>query len=336
MKHSDTIEFGYLLIPQFSLLSLAGVLEPLRFANRLADHELYRWWLVTPDDQPVAASNGIIFQPTAQAAECSRFDTVIVVAGLDADKYSTPEVLRQLRNLAAKGLNIGATSVGSLLLARAGLLDSYRCTLHWENLEGFREEFPQINATNELYEIDGKRLTCSGGSAGLDMMMHLISQRHGYALATSVAEQCIHPEIRKSEANQRMSLRTRLNVTNPHLIEAIECMERHLEDTLECRQIAEQISLSLRHMNRLFQDNLRTTPARFYLSLRLKRARALLQQTAFPIHEIGLACGFASSSHFVRCYGNHFGHTPTAERHREQQRTPYRQESLTPSDIDYL
>lgn len=323
MKLSDTIEFGYMLIPQFSLLSLAGVLEPLRFANRLAGRELYRWWLVTPDDQPASASNGIMFEPTARLEECSRFDTVIVVAGLETDQYSTPEVLRQLRSLAAKGINIGATSVGSLLLARAGLLDNYRCTLHWENLEGFREEFPHINATNELYEIDGKRLTCSGGSAGLDMMMHLIGQRHGHGLATGIAEQCIHPEIRKSEASQRMSLRTRLDVANPHLIEAIECMERHLEDTLDCQQIAEQIGLSLRHMTRLFQNNLGATPARFYMTLRLKRARALLQQTALPIHEIGLACGFTSSSHFIRCYREQFGHTPTAERRHEQQRMPH-------------
>lgn len=217
-------------------------------------------------------------------------------------------------------MRIGATSVGTVFLAKAGLLDGFRCTLHWENLDGFREEFPTLNVTSELYEIDGKRLTCSGGSAGLDMMMHLIGQRHGQALAAAVAEQCIHPEIRTSTAAQRMSLRMRLDVISPCLINAVECMERHLEDTLDCQQIAEQVGLSPRQLNRIFQTNFDMPPSRFYMELRLKRARALLQQTSMPVADIGVACGFASASHFVRCYRNLFGHTPTVERHHEKRR----------------
>ncbi len=319
-KLSDVVDFGYLLIPNFSMLSLSGVLEPLRFANRLAGRELYRWKLLSADDEPVEASNGIPFSPTARLDECGALDTLIVVAGISAREHCHPPILRRLRELAASGLNIGATSVGTLFLAKAGLLDGFRCTIHWENLDGFREEFPSLNVTSELYEIDGKRLTCSGGSAGLDMMMHLIGQRHGQTLASAVAEQCIHPEIRKSTAAQRMSLRMRLDVISPCLINAVECMERHLEDTLGCQQVAEQVGLSLRHLNRLFQDNFNMPPARFYMELRLKRARALLQQTSMPVAEIGIACGFASASHFIRSYRNHFGHTPTIERESQQRR----------------
>jgi transcriptional regulator GlxA family with amidase domain len=312
-SESAPVDFGFLLIPQFSMLAFSGVLEPLRMANRLAGRELYRWWLLSADDTPVEASNCMKFTPTARLDEGPRMDTLITVASIDTGDYCTPQLLQWLRQMALHGVNIGATSTAALILARAGLLDGYRCTIHWENLESFREEFPNVNATAELYEIDGKRLTCSGGSAGLDMMMHLIALRHGHALAAGVAEQCIHPEIRKSQASQRLSLRSRLNVCNAPLFNAIDCMERHLEDTLDCAQIASQIGLSERHMSRLFQSQLSTTPARFYLNLRLDRARALLQQTVMSVLEVGVACGFASSSHFIRCYRARYGHTPAAE-----------------------
>jgi len=313
-QESPPVDFGFLLIPKFSMLALSGVLEPLRMANRLAGRELYRWRLLSMDDAPVAASNDMKFTPTALLEEAQKLDTLIVVASIDTGDYCTPKILQWLRQIAVQGVNIGATSTGSLILARAGLLDGYRCTIHWENLESFREEFPRVNATAELYEIDGKRLTCSGGSAGLDMMMHLLALRHGHALAAGVAEQCIHPEIRKSQASQRLSLRGRFNVSNASLSHAIDCMERHLEDTLDCAQIARQIGLSERHLNRLFRSQLDTTPARFYMGLRLGRARALLQQTVMNVLEVSVACGFASSSHFIRCYRARFGRTPATER----------------------
>lgn len=314
------LHFGFLLIPQFSMLSLAGVLEPLRMANRMAEAHLYHWDLFTPDDEPASASNGIQFQPTASMADPGSLDTLIVVASIDVNRYCTPPILHWLQQLAARGMNLGATSVGSLILAHAGLLRGYRSTIHWENVDGLREEFPELNLTNELYEIDGQRLTCSGGTSGLDMMMHLISQRHGYRLAAAVAEQCIHPEIRKSQAGQRLSLRNRLDVTNPHLLAAIECMELHLEDTLDGSQIASQIGLSTRHLSRLFRTHLGTSVSAFYLNLRLERAQALLEQTALPTPEIGVACGFVSTSHFIRCFRQRYGHTPLAARRNHRRR----------------
>lgn len=314
------VEFGFLLIPQFSMLSFSGVLEPLRMANRLVETPLYRWQMFTPENLPVPASNGLLFEPTGRMEAPGTLDTLIVVAGIDANTYCTPDILGWLRRLASHNVNLGATSVGPLFLARAGLLDKHRCTIHWENVAGLREEFPLLNITDELYEIDGQRLTCSGGTAGLDMMMHLIGQRHGYRLATAVAEQCIHPEIRKSRASQRLSLRNRLNVTNPHLLAAIECMERHMEDTLSSAQLALQVGLSVRQLNRLFQSNFSVTPSGFYRNLRLERARNLLEQTGMPVAEVSLACGFATTSHFIRCFRERFDHTPTAARGHQRGR----------------
>ncbi len=286
-------------------------------ANRMAGKELYRWWLLSPDDQPVEASNGIAITPTSRLSDTIQFDTLIVVAGIDAERQCNSDTKRWLRRHAENGVTMGATSVGTVFLAQSGLLNGYRCTIHWEHIDGFREEFPSLNVTDELYEIDGRRITCSGGSAGLDMMMNLIEQRHGHNLATSVAEQCIHPEIRKSQASQRLSLRNRLNVTNPRLLNAIESMQRHIEDTLNCDQIASQAGLSIRQLDRLFKENIGVTPARFYMDLRLKRANALLTQSAITLTEVQMACGFLTRSHFIRCYREKFGYPPSVERSRE-------------------
>lgn len=302
------------------MLSLSGVLEPLRMANRLVETPLYHWQLFAPGNLATPASNGMLFEPTGRMEAPGTLDTLIVVAGIDAHTYCTPAILDWLRRLAGSGVNLGATSVGPLFLARAGLLNQHRCTIHWENVAGLREEFPLLNITDELYEIDGQRLTCSGGTAGLDMMMHLIGQRHGYRLAAAVAEQCIHPEIRKSQASQRLSLRNRLNVSNPHLLAAIECMELHLEDTLDSTQIGAQVGLSARQLHRLFKSNFSISPSSFYMNLRLERARALLEQTGMPISEVGLACGFATTSHFIRRFRAHFGQTPAAARHHQRGR----------------
>lgn len=305
---------GFFLVPNFSLLSFAAVTEPLRMANRLNGVELYGWRLFTQDDEPVTASNGMIFAPTGWVEEVDRVDTLIVVAGLFAHLYRDPKREAWLRHLARQGLNIGATSTGSLILARAGLLDNHRCTIHWENLAGFQEEFPYLKVTSELFEIDGRRLTCSGGTAGLDMMLHLIGLRHGQALANAVAEQCIHPHIRNAHEQQRMTLRARFNIAHPQLLAIITQMEAHLEDVRSCEDMAESVGLSLRQLERLFQKYLQITPVRFYLELRLERAQTLLQQTALSVLDVATACGFVSASHFTKCYREHFGKTPREER----------------------
>ncbi len=309
-----TERFGFYLVPQFSMLSFAGIIEPLRMANRASGRELYEWSLFAPRDVPVRASNGIPFEPTAPLSEAESVHHFIVVAGIDAHSYSDRKLTQLLKRLARLSVGIGATSTGSVILARAGLLEGYRCTLHWENLDSFREEYPHLQATGELYEIDRKRVTCSGGTAGLDLMLHLVATRHGPALAAAVAEQCIHATIRQAHDQQRMALRHRLKVEHPRLLTVLRLMERNWESALSCEALATSAGLSLRQLERLFREELGTTPARFYLQLRLERARGLLLQTDLSVLEVATACGFLSGSHFTRCYRSRYGRTPRDER----------------------
>lgn len=309
-------QFGFLLMPEFSMLSFASVLEPLRMANRMSQKQLYDWQLFSPNDGLVQPSNGIQFSPTRKLNDCADISTLIVVAGIQPLKHCTTELLHWLRHLARRGVRLGGTSAGPLILARAGLLNGYKSTIHWESLESSREQYPHIFSSAELFECDRDRFSCSGGTAGLDLMMHLIGLRHGRKLAQAVAEQCIHPKIRPAHDLQRMALPLRFGVDHPRLLAAISQMESHIEDPLSCATLAGLVGLSQRQFERLFHERLKLTPGRFYKKLRLERATALLEQTPMSILQISMACGFSSAAHFSSSYEQLFGSSPSAVRQR--------------------
>ncbi len=314
--HAETERFGFLLMPEFSMLAFASVLEPLRMANRLAKKKLYDWQFFSPNNEVVHASNGIAFAPTRQLDDNADIDTLMVVAGINPLKHSSAELHAWLRDMVRRGVRLGATSTGPMVLARAKLLNGYKSTIHWEHLEVFREQYPNILSSAELFEYDRDRFTCSGGSAGLDLMIYLVGLRHGRALANAVAEQCIHPQIRPAHYLQRMALPQRLSINHPKLVEAVSQMETHLEDPLDCATLADMVGMSQRQFERLFREHLGATPARYYKRMRLERATALLEQTPMSILEVAVACGFASAAHFSSSYELYSGNSPTVVRRR--------------------
>ncbi len=310
----ETRSFGFLLLPKFSLLAFTSAVEPLRSANRLTGRPLYDWRLISRDGGPVASSGAIEVMTQAAIAEVGRIANLFVVTGLDAQVIDDRKILSWLRRLERGGCRLGALSTGSYILARAGLLDGYRCTIHWENLAGFREDFPGIDVTAEVYEIDRDRMTCSGGTAAMDLVLGLIAADHGRELATAVAEQFIRERIRGPGEPQRMGLRNRLGITHPKLLKVIEIMEGNLEEPLSRGALAADTGISTRQLERLFAKYLQRTPTRYYLELRLHRARGLLSQTALSVLDVALACGFVSASHFSKCYRESFHKTPREER----------------------
>jgi len=209
---------------------------------------------------------------------------------------------------------MGGVCTGSLILAQSRLLDGYRCTIHWENIEGFVELFPQLKITATMYEIDRDRYTCSGGTAPLDMMINSISLDHGQELALQVAEMMLHHIMRHPHDTQRMSVQYRTGISNPKLLGAIAQMEAYLESPVTVPEIADTAGLSKRQLERLFREQLGSTPTRYYLELRLNRARLLLRQTEMPVLHVAVASGFQSASYFARRYRSHFGHSPKDER----------------------
>jgi AraC family transcriptional regulator, glycine betaine-responsive activator len=303
-----------ILVPEFTMMPVTSAIEPLRLANRLADKQLYKWTLHSIDGQPVAASSGILTMTNGDLENIASDAAVIVCGGLNIQHHTDKRLLSWLRKTSRRGVDIGAVCTGAHVLAEAGLLDGYRCTIHWENLPGFTEAFPDIDVTGGLFEIDEDRFTSAGGTTALDMMLSLITTQHGPDMAAQVAETILHSPIRHHSENQRLSLPARIGARHPKLVSIIEKMEENLEDPLSPSLLAKQAGLSTRQLERLFRRYLDRSPKRYYLELRLKKARSLLLQTDMSVINVALACGFSSPSHFSKCYRAFYGRTPYRER----------------------
>jgi transcriptional regulator GlxA family with amidase domain len=304
----------FLMVPSFSMIAFASAVEPLRLANRAMGNHAYCWRVLTPDGRPIEASNGIPLAADGAYCDNAGASSAIVCAGTDVQTFEHRDLIAKLRTLATRGVALGALCTGSHVLARAGLLNGYRCTIHWENFDAFHEEFPNLSVTQELFEIDRSRFTCAGGTAAIDMMLCLIAKQKGQEVAAMVTDQLIHHRMRDAHERQRMELRARLGVAHPKLINVVGEMERCIEQPLSCADLAEGVGLSTRQLERLFRKYIGQAPTRYYLGLRLDRARHLLLQTSMPILSVGLACGFVSASHFSKCYSEHFSRTPSQER----------------------
>lgn len=305
---------GFLLVPQFSMIAFTSAIEPLRLANRAAERALYEWRLLSVNGEPVCASNGVRVAVEQGLGATRDVDKLFVCSGLDVQTLDHRETIAALRRLSSFGTTIGALCTGTFVLAKAGLLDGYRCTIHWENHAGLTSAFPELRVSQELFEIDRNRMTCAGGTAALDMMLSLIARDHGSGLAAMVSDQLIHHRIRDAHEFQRIDLRERLLVANPKLLAAASLMEKTIERPLACGDIARAAGLSSRQLERLFTKYLGVPPAQHYLNLRLEHARYLLRQTSMQILSVALACGFVSASHFSDRYSAQFGRTPSAER----------------------
>ncbi len=306
-------DISFLLLPGFSAIGFMSAVEPLRVANRFREN-LYRWHILSIDGAPVAASNGISLNAEA-AFDAADPRTVFVVAGFDPLACHSRALATWLRRLARAGATLGGIDTGSFVLAEAGLFsDSDRLTLHWEALSAFHERYPSLHASQELFEIGERRITCAGGTASIDMMLDLIGRSHGATLASAVSEQFVVSRIRQRSDHQRMEIAARYGVHNRKLIQVIGAMEQHMEEPLAPDALAQEIGVTRRQLERLFCSALKDTPTHFYLQLRLNRARELLQQTDMTITSICVACGFESPSHFSRTYRAKFGMSPRRDR----------------------
>ena len=313
-KSAGTIKVGFLLVPNFSMIAFSAALEPLRVANRVSGDALFDWVIASANDESITASNGVCVDTKSTAAELADCRLVFGCSGIDVHDHADQNVFNLTRRLDRQGAIVGAICTGTYVLAASGLLNDTRCTVHWENIDGLTEEFPHLEITNELFEINNNRITCSGGTASLDMMLYLISQIHGQSIAAQVSDQFIHDRIRDPSDRQRMELRSRLGVSHPKLLTVVGMMEENLEEPMSQTQLAKEAALSTRQLERLFRKYLSTTPTRYYLNLRLARARHLLRQTSLSILSVALACGFVSASHFSKCYRETYGKTPRTER----------------------
>ncbi|MEO1563163.1 MAG: GlxA family transcriptional regulator [Pseudomonadota bacterium] len=310
----DVKRYVFLLLDKFSMMSFSAAIEPLRLANLRIGQQIYDWKTVSEDGETVRASNGIKINVDGGLEDLGRNITIIVCGGVDIQETSTKPVLNWLRREARKGYEIGGICTAAYTLARAGLLDGKRATIHWENSDSFAEEFPDIDLTKSVFCVDGKRFTSSGGTSSLDMMLKVIATEQGQDAANWVADQAVYSAVRSERDEQRLSVPTRIGVRHPKLSAVIKMMEASIEEPVSPSILAEEVGMSTRQLERLFRKYLDRSPKRYYMELRLQKARNLLLQTDMSVINVALACGFYSPSHFSKCYRAQYEITPYRER----------------------
>lgn len=322
--------FGFLTLENFSMIAFANAIEVLRMANYISKQSLYRWSVITLDGKPAAASNGLPVTPTLTPEQAGLPDILFVCGGIDIHKAVDEKLLSFLRQAARKGVMLGGLCTGSYALVKAGLVNGYRCAIHWENMSALREEFSKVIFTDGLFAADRDRFTCSGGTAPIDMMLHLTAERYGKALATEISAQFILERVRNADHHQHIPIAARLGFSRKELVRAGELMEAHIEDPLPIDDIAVEVGLSQRQLQRMFKYYMNMSPIQYYLQLKLRRARELLLQTNMSIMSISVACGFQSSCHFSKAYREQFGHAPSSERHGGKASAPLPGQSFQP------
>ncbi|TIT03804.1 MAG: GlxA family transcriptional regulator [Mesorhizobium sp.] len=321
VNHPIRRSFVFFLVPDFTMIAFATALDPLRSANRMLGYEAYRWRLASIDGKPVRASNGVecavntsLEDERKKMSGAERPNMAVVCSGINVERYQNKSAFAWLREEYNRGVALGGLCTGAHILAAAGLLSNKRCAIHWENLPGFSEAFPKANVFADLFEIDQNIYTCAGGTAALDMMLKLIGDDFDDNLVNRVCEQVLTDRVRSPTDRQRLPLRARLGVQNSKVLTIIELMEANLSEPLSLIEIADHVDLSRRQIERLFRTEMGRSPARYYLEIRLDRARHLLIQSSMPVVEVAVACGFVSASHFSKCYRELYARSPQQER----------------------
>lgn len=313
----DAVEIGFLMIPDFALLTMSGALDVLRHANRFNGKPRYRFRTYSADGAPVPSSNGLTVNSSCALDESAKPWRLFVVCGFHPERITDEHILAWLRRLARRGVTLGGISAGAFVLARAGLLNGYDCAVHWEYAGAFEEMWPEVNLTDRLYVIDRDRETCAGGSATIDMFLRIVAEDLGADVAAKAAETMLVDRVRTTLDRQTSAALFRAKARSSALAQAIEAMEGNLDAPLSMIEIAQMVGLTRRQLHRLFREHTGLAPTDFYRDLRLRYARNLLRQTPGKVIDIALASGFGSHSHFSKVYREHFGVSPLKDRHND-------------------
>jgi len=310
MQQQAVQVFGFFLTPGFSLPAYTSLAEAFRIANDLAGKTLFRWYTVALDRELVRSASGLYVQPDVDITSTIGFNKLAVISSLDSHLYEDKKVFQWLRKLDSQGCELGGITSGSWVLARAKLLDGYRCTLHWQELDAFKESYPKLHATNTLFEIDRNRFTCASGMAALDMIIRMIVIDYGYQFAVNINNRLVRERIREGE--ERQLLPSYLH--SKPIKRAVELMQKNIERPLPLEQIAQASLISQRQLARLFKTHVAATPQQYYSHIRLDRAASLLRQCDLSITEIALAAGFENLAYFSAAFKQRYLKSPSQYR----------------------
>ncbi|WP_201413782.1 GlxA family transcriptional regulator [Mesorhizobium sp. J8] len=314
----EVFRVSILALPGFSQLSLSSFIEPLRLANVVAERRFFEWTVVSPDGGSVECASGLNlavagdFAGIAESIQaCKGPSMVIVCAGERVERQASACLSKVLRLCKRYGTPLVALGTATWLLAECGVLDDSACTIHWDKRAALAETFARLLVTDRLFVREAQLATCAGEFASFDLVMDMISEQLGKDVALAV---CRHTTAGhwRSASDRQWTITASQTVISKALADIIRIMEEHVEDPLPLHDIARCVGRSRRQIERLFARCVSSSPMRYYMTLRLARAKRLIQQTDLPIVEIAIACGFASASHFSKCFRQIYGCNPSA------------------------
>ena len=312
-KNTDgPLHVGLLVLNDSNILSLAAAVDPMRACNRRAGRNLFSWQFLAPGGQDVSLTSGIILH----TEDITHFtgDLLILIAGFHLEKQSTSNLAAALRRCVARGMHIWGVDGGSWVMAQAGLLDGHRATCHWEDSEAFTQRFSNVNFVPDRYTISEPFATTGGASPCIDLMLHLITSRHGRSISERVAAAFIYDPIHGGEAPQQMIATTRIARKHPHIARILKQMENLIDSPPTIESLARANGVSTRKLELEFKTATGRAPGNYFLDLRLSEARRLAIDSAQSVQDIAMACGFNSQASFARAFQHAFGQSVTALR----------------------
>lgn len=296
------LQISILLFDAFSNMVLACLLEPLRVVRDQTGADI-RWCILTDGNRTVSSSSGLSVSPEMRVRDAPSSELVIVIGGDAFRETESPGAIRDLDRL-MKTSTVIAADTGAWVLARGGFLNGRKATLHWQLLEEYAEEFPEISVLPDRYVQDGRFWTCGSASAAFDLMLQFIRTRFGAAVAFDAGAMFLHDNARRHGASYPDQALTQ--AVSPKLKRVVVLMSEALETPHPIPALARQSHVSERSLRRLFWSELQTTPGRYYLLLRLARARELLRYSDLAPDQIALRCGFANATTLMRSLRKNF------------------------------
>ena len=303
-------KIAILLIPGFPLVSFSVTAAAINEANRLSGQPLYEMALLSESGESVKSEGDVCVEVQAKIDAREQYDFIILVSGVHPLDHIGPEVAPWVRRHITSGALIGAASTATEILARLGMLRNRRCTIHWENAGGFAENYPDTLLSDSLFTVDGRFWTSSGGTAALDMIVNFLARDQGPDLAVAVSHQFQQDRIRSVNDLQNPTSFYAQQNKSAVMTAALEYIHSSHVSKLSPWTIAEHLGISQRHLARVFQTEIKKTPGRYIMQLKLNLAQELLSTTTMNISEVAYASGFNSGSAFYAAYKRLYGRTP--------------------------
>lgn len=311
--------YGFLLLEQYPLLPVAGMIDILRDADYVTDRTNFRLFTIGAHSREVTAMNGFRALTDYTIDDAPRCDTVVVCAGLAGHRIEDPRVFAWLRRRLSENTIIGSIATGAWVLAKAGLLSGRQCTVHWEDIPAFEESYPLIDVQRSLFVRDGPIFTCSGGTAAIDLFLQIVGESLGPDVSSDVARQILHQVSRAGSDQPPIKEGPHRSPGTSTFHRAAQLMHDHIDAPLPITEIAQRVGISQKQLERTFQENCQTTPQLHYRTIRLDQARTFIRLTNFEIWQIAVMTGFSRPQYLAKCYRDRFGVTPSAERRRLRQ-----------------